>query len=286
MSSVLITPGPITTVTLNRPDVRNAFDEGLIQELTAWAAGVPSDGSVRAVVLQGAGSVFSAGADVQWMSKMLGYSREENLADARRAASMFHAIDALPVPVIGRIHGAALGGGAGLAAVCDVVVAAEDAVFGFTEVVLGILPAMISPFVVRKIGLSAARELCLSGARFPAARAREIGLVHEVVAAERLDLAVERHVQLFRKAAPSAVAATKKLLSAVHGKLPADVLTLTVDAIASQRVSPEGQEGLRAFLDKRTPSWAGSSGPGPKAKGSAGPGSAGTGPKAQGPSQK
>ena len=122
---------------------------------------------------------------------------------------MFHAIDALPVPVIGRIHGAALGGGAGLAAVCDVVVAAEDAVFGFTEVVLGILPAMISPFVVRKIGLSAARELCLSGARFSAARAREIGLVHEVVAAERLDLAVERHVQLFRKAAPSAVAATK-----------------------------------------------------------------------------
>ena len=142
---------------------------------------------------------------------------------------------------------------------------------------------MISPFVVRKIGLSAARELCLSGARFPAARAREIGLVHEVVAAERLDLAVERHVQLFRKAAPSAVAATKKLLSAVHGKLPADVLTLTVDAIASQRVSPEGQEGLRAFLDKRTPSWAGSQGPGSKAKG---PGSAGPGPTAQGPSQK
>jgi methylglutaconyl-CoA hydratase len=266
MSTVLITPGPVTTVTLNRPDVRNAFDERLIQELTEWAASVPADGSVRAVVLQGAGSVFSAGADVQWMSKMLGYSREENLADARRAAGLFHAIDALPVPVIGRIHGAALGGGSGLAAVCDVVIAAEDAVFGFTEVVLGILPAMISPFVVRKIGLSAARELCLSGARFSAARAREIGLVHDVVAAERLDLAVDRHLQLFRKAAPSAVAATKTLLGAVHGKAPADVLPLTVEAIASQRVSPEGQEGLRAFLDKRTPSWAGQ-GPGPKAKG-------------------
>ncbi len=256
MTSVLITPGPVTTVTLNRPDVRNAFDERLIEDLTTWAASVPADGSVRVVVLQGAGSVFSAGADVQWMSKMLGYSREENIADATRAARMFHAIDAIPVPVIGRIHGAALGGGSGLAAVCDVVVAAEDAIFGFTEVALGILPGMISPFVVRKIGLSAARELCLSGARFSAARAREIGLVHDVVAAERLDLAVERHVQLFHKAAPSAVAATKALLSAVHGRLPADVLPLTVEAIASQRVSPEGQEGLRAFLDKRTASWA------------------------------
>lgn len=256
MSSLLITPGLVTTVTLNRPEVRNAFDEQLIQELSDWAPSVPADGSVRAVVLQGAGSVFSAGADVQWMSKMLGYSRDENIADARKAAGMFHAIDALPVPVIGRIHGAALGGGSGLAAVCDVVIAAEDATFGFTEVALGILPAMISPFVVRKIGLSAARELCLSGARFSAARAREIGLVHEVVAAERLDLTVERHLQLFLKAAPSAVAATKRLLSAVHGRLPADVLTLTVEAIATQRVSLEGQEGLRAFLEKRTAAWA------------------------------
>ena len=253
---LLIASGPVTTVTLNRPEVRNAFDEYLIRELTEWAQSVPADGSVRVVVLQGAGSVFSAGADVQWMSKMLGYSREENLDDAGRAAGMFHALDALPVPVIGRIHGAALGGGSGLAAVCDVVVAAEDAVFGFTEVVLGILPGMISPFVVRKIGLSAARELCLSGARFSATRAKEVGLVHEVVAAERLDLAVERHVDQFRKAATSAVAATKALLSAVHGRRPAEVRDLTVEAIANQRVSPEGQEGLRAFLEKRTPRWA------------------------------
>jgi methylglutaconyl-CoA hydratase len=255
MSSILITPGPVTTVTLNRPDVRNAFDEHVIRELTEWATRVPADGSVRVVILQGAGSVFSAGADVQWMSKMIGYSREENLEDARRAASMLLAIDSIPVPVIGRIHGAALGGGAGLAAVCDVVVAAEDAVFGFTEVALGILPAMISPYVVRKIGVSAARELCLSGARFSAARALQIGLVHEVVSAERLDLAVDRHVQLFRKAAPSAVAATKRLLAQVYGRRPADVMALTVDAIATQRVSPEGQDGLRAFLEKRPPAW-------------------------------
>src|SRR5579862_2520404 len=153
MSSLSITHGPITTLTLNRPDVRNAFNEELIGELTAWAESVPADGSVRVAILQGAGSVFSAGADVQWMSKMIGYSREENLADARVAARMFLALDSIPVPLIGRIHGAALGGGSGLAAICDVVVASDDAVFGFTEVALGILPAMISPYVLRKIGL-------------------------------------------------------------------------------------------------------------------------------------
>ncbi|HUL72473.1 MAG TPA: enoyl-CoA hydratase-related protein [Vicinamibacterales bacterium] len=255
-SHCLIARGPVTTVTLNRPDVRNAFNEDLIQDLTEWARSVPPDGSVRAVILQGAGSVFCAGADVQWMSKMVDYSQEQNLEDARRAAAMFHAIDSVPVPVIGRVQGAALGGGAGLTAVCDVVVATEDAVFGFTEVVLGILPAMISPYVVSKIGLAAARELCLSGARFSAARAREIGLVTDVVAADRLDLTVDRHVQQFRKAAPSAIAATKKLLRDVAGRRPADVMALTADAIARQRVSPEGQEGLRAFLDKRAASWA------------------------------
>ena len=255
MSSLLISPGPVTTVTLNRPDVRNAFNEELIRELTDWAEHVPADGSVRVAVLQGAGSVFCAGADLNWMSKMVGYSREENLDDARRAAGMLRALDSVRVPLIGRIHGAALGGGSGLAAVCDVVVAAEDAVFGFTEVTLGILPAMISPYVVRRIGLSAARELCLSGTRFSAARAREIGLVHEVVAAERLDLTVDRHVQLFLKAAPQAVARTKQLLADVYGKKPADVMALTVDAIATQRVSAEGQDGMKAFMEKRPPKW-------------------------------
>ena len=256
MAALLIDRGTVTTVTLNRPDVRNAFDESMIAELTAFAEGVPEDGSVRAVVLRGAGAVFSAGADVQWMSKMLGYSREENLADARRAASMFLALDRIPVPVIGRIHGAALGGGSGLAAICDVVVAADDAMFGFTEVVLGILPAMISPYVVRKIGLSAARELCLSGARFSAARAKEIGLAHTVVPPVALDRAVADHLEAFRKAAPTAIARTKRLLAEVYGRRPGDVLSLTIDHIANQRVSPEGQEGLRAFLEKRTAAWA------------------------------
>lgn len=255
METITVTPGVVTTVTLNRPQVRNAFNETLIAELSAWAASVPSDGSVRVVVLRGAGASFCAGADLQWMSKMAAYTRDENLADATTAARLFLALDQLPVPLIGRVHGAALGGGAGLAAVCDVVVAAEDAMFGFTEVVLGILPAMISPYVVRKIGLSAAREWCLSGARFPAATARSIGLVHDVVSPDRLDLTVDRYVQQFLKAAPSAIAATKALLRDVAGRLPAEVLDRTVQAIADQRVSPEGQEGMRAFLDKRAPAW-------------------------------
>ena len=159
------------------------------------------------------------------------------------------------MPLIGRVQGAALGGGAGLAAVCDVVVAADDAMFGFTEVTLGILPAMISPYLVRKIGLSHARALCLSGTRFDAARAQSLGLVHEVVPSDWLDEAVARHVAAFLKASPSAIAATKALLRAVAGRPAADVVALTVDAIASQRVSPEGQEGMRAFLEKRPPAW-------------------------------
>lgn len=253
-STITISGGPVTTVTLNRPEVRNAFNEDVIAELTAWAKAV-TPGSTRVAVLQGAGPVFSAGADINWMAKMVGYSHEENIADAERAASMFNALDRLPVPLIGRIHGAALGGGSGLAAVCDVVVSADDAVFGFTEVVLGILPAMISPYVVRKIGIASARELCLSGTRFSAARAKEIGLVSEVVTADGLDDAVNRHIDLFLKAAPGAVARAKALLRQVHGRLPEDVMALTTSAIADQRVSAEGQEGLKAFLEKRPASW-------------------------------
>jgi methylglutaconyl-CoA hydratase len=255
MPNVLISPGPVTTVTLNRPDVRNALNEELMAELTEWAQSVPQDGSVRVVILQGAGAVFSAGADLHWMSKMVGYSREENIADARKLAGLYQALDNLPVPLIGRIHGAALGGGAGLAAVCDVVIATDDTMFGFTEVTLGIIPAMISPYVLRKIGMSAARELCLNGTRFSAARALEIGLIHERVGNNEVDEAVQRHVEQFRKAAPSAIAAAKRVLRDVYGHRPSDVMALTVDAIANQRVSPEGQEGMKAFLEKRRPKW-------------------------------
>jgi methylglutaconyl-CoA hydratase len=247
--------GPVLRVTLNRPEVRNAFNEALIDELTAWAGSVAPGGTCRAVVLAGAGKAFCAGADLAWMSKMVGYSKEQNLADARRAARVFELLDALPVPLIGRIHGAALGGGSGLAAVCDIAVAADDAMFGFTEAKLGILPSMISPFVVAKIGQSAARELFLTAARFTAARAREIGLVHRVVPAADLDHTIDTLVAEILTSAPEAVAAAKALIPRVAGRAPSDVVQLTTETIARHRTSREGQEGMRAFLEKRKAPW-------------------------------
>lgn len=247
--------GPVVRVALNRPQVRNAFNEELIAELTAWAQSV-AIGSGRVAVLAGEGSVFCAGADLGWMSRMVGYSHEENVRDARAMAAMFAAMNALPIPLVGRVHGAALGGGAGLTAICDIVVAADDAVFGFTEAKLGIVPAVISPFVVAKIGQSAARELFLTAARFSAHRAREIGLVHHVVGAGDLDTTVAAIVREIETSGPDAVAGAKALVAAVAGRSPADVADLTAGAIARHRVSPEGQEGMRAFLAKRPASWA------------------------------
>ena len=247
--------GAVITVTLNRPDVRNAFNETLIDEMTAWAEAVRPGPDARVAVLRGAGKVFCAGADLGWMSKMVAYSAEENIRDARAAARMFAALDHLPLPLVGRIHGAALGGGAGLAAVCDIVVAADDAVFGFTEAKLGIVPAVISPFTVAKIGQSAARELFLTAARFPATRAREIGLVHSVVPSDELDRTVESFVRELLTSAPGAIAGAKALIAAVAGKEPAAVSDLTAETIARHRVSPEGQDGMRAFLEKRPAPW-------------------------------
>lgn len=256
MAAIRITQtGPVVEVTLNRPEVRNAFDERLIADLTEWAGSVRT-GGVRVAVLRGEGKVFCAGADLAWMSKTVRYSEEENIRDARAMGRMLEALDGLPVPLIGRVHGAALGGGAGLAAVCDIVVAADDAVFGFTEAKLGILPAVISPFVVAKIGVSAARELFLTAARFSAARAREIGLVHGVTTAAELDSVVDGHVREILTSAPQAVAAAKALLAQVRHRPTREVADLTAATIAKHRVSAEGQEGMRAFLDKKKPGWA------------------------------
>jgi methylglutaconyl-CoA hydratase len=246
-------------LTLNRPDVRNAFNEGMIAELTAWAGDLPARaerGDIRAVVVSGAGKVFCAGADIDWMARTARYSTDENLADAAAASRMFTAIDTLPVPLIGRVHGAAIGGGAGLAAVCDMVVADEQAVFGFSEVRLGIVPAVISPFVITKIGRSAARELFLTGSRFPAAHARQIGLVHRVVPIADLDDAVARYVEDVLAGGPGALRAAKQLVADVWRHEPAATSDLTTETIARLRVSAEGQEGLRAFLEKRSPGWA------------------------------
>ena len=247
--------GAVERLTLNRPDVRNAFNEDVIAELTAWAHAAAQDASLRVVILAGAGKVFSAGADANWMAKMVGYTREDNLRDATRMAEMFLALDTLPAAVVGRIHGAALGGGAGLTAICDIAVADDAALFGFTETKLGILPAVISPYVLPKIGPSAARELFLTGMRFSAARAREIGLVHAVVPSAALDTAVDVYVTELLSASPTGVAASKKLIAQVWGRSPQDAMSITANAIATQRVSPEGQDGLKAFLDKRKPGW-------------------------------
>ena len=250
--------GAVEHLTLNRPNVRNAFNEHVIAELTAWAAQARESAArhdIRAIVIAGAGKVFCAGADVTWMAKTVHYTEDENLRDAMAMSRMFAAIDELPVAVIGRIQGAALGGGAGLAAVCDIVVAEDAAVFGFTETKLGILPAVISPFALAKIGQAAARELFLTGSRFSAVRAKEIGLVHHVVAAAELDAAVNRHVEDVLSAGPEAVAAAKALIPTVWGRPIAEAMPITAAAIAARRVSPEGQEGLRAFLGKRKPEW-------------------------------
>lgn len=257
MASTLLVEaeGPVLHVTLNRPDVRNAFNEELIAELTRWARGVGPGAGARVAVLAGAGKVFCAGADLSWMSKTITYSHDENVRDAQAMASMFDALDRLPIPLIGRVHGAALGGGIGLAAVCDIVVAAEDAVFGFTEVKLGILPAVISPYAIGKIGRSAARELFLTGSRFTAARAKEIGLIHAVVPQADLDRRIAQYVTEILASGPEAVAAAKAMIAHVSGERMADVGAHTIDAIAARRVSPEGQEGMRAFLEKRKPSW-------------------------------
>lgn len=242
-------------VTLNRPDVRNAFNERAIQELADWADATARDETVRCAVLAGAGPAFCAGADVTWMSSMMSYTPEENVRDATAAARMFAALDSLPVPLIGRVHGAALGGGSGLAAVCDVVVAEEGALFGFTEVKLGIMPAIISPYALAKIGRSAARELFLTGIRFSAQRAKEIGLVHAVVPFEQLDATVRHYVSETLSAGPGAIAAAKALIPQVWRRSPSEALEITAEAIAQRRVSPEGQEGLRAFLEKRKARW-------------------------------
>jgi methylglutaconyl-CoA hydratase len=254
MTTITVTGDAFLTVTLNRPDVRNAFNEDLIADLTAWAIEAAKTPGVRAAVLGGAGKTFCAGADVNWMAKTVTYTREQNLADAQRMRRMFELLDELPFPLIGRVHGAALGGGAGLAAVCDIVVAATDATFGFTEVKLGILPAVISPFALRKIGISAARELFLTGGRFDAEHAKQIGLVHTVVEEAGLDAAIDLYLKDIATAAPEAVREAKRMIREVAGRVATEG-EITTAAIAERRVSAEGQDGLTAFLEKRKPGW-------------------------------
>ena len=250
--------GAFARVTLNRPEVRNAFNVELIGELRSafegFATQTPRE--LRGVVLGGEGPVFCAGADVEWMRSSVGLSLDDNERDAAAMQAMFTAIDDCPVPVVARVQGAAFGGGMGLCAVSDVVLATTSARFGFTETKLGIIPAVISTFVLPKIGESHARALFTTGQRFDAQRAHEIGLVHEVLAdVAALDARVDAVLEEVRSAGPGAARAAKTLIRELRTLRGNESREHTVRHIAQQRTSPEGQEGLAAFLEKRRPSW-------------------------------
>ena len=250
--------GVVARVTLTRPEVHNAFNAELIGELRKLFRGLAGESAdeLRAVVLAGDGPSFCAGADANWMRASLGLSREQNEQDAMVMAEMFDAIDRCPAPVIGRVHGAALGGGMGLCAVSDLVIAEAGTRFGFTETRLGILPAVISPFVIAKIGETHARALFPAGRRFDALRAMRIGLVHEIVEGEQaLDEAVESAVADLLAAGPTAARAAKAIIREVRGLPHESTRWHTARRIAGQRASAEGQEGLRAFLEKREAEW-------------------------------
>lgn len=243
-------------VTLNRPETGNAFNGDLVIALQELFSGLGSDPSVHVVVIRGAGKSFCAGADIQWMKSMAHFGKVDNAADAMKMAGFFEAIDACPKPIVGRVHGAARGGGVGLVACCDIAVASEAASFALTEVRLGLAPAVISPFVIRKIGVSAARELFLTGERFDATRAREIGLLRYVVADEAaLDLKVQELVKQLLLGGPNALAACKDLARTISGMPVPEATVKTANMLAELRASPEAQEGMRAFLMKDAPKW-------------------------------
>jgi methylglutaconyl-CoA hydratase len=250
------TDGAVARVTLARPDVRNAFNAEVIRELRDAFLALSTDPSIRVVVLAGEGKSFCGGADVNWMRGALALTYEKNVADAEAMSDMFRAIDCCSKPVIGRIHGAALGGGAGLTAVCDIAIAADDTTFGFTEVKLGIIPAVISPFVLAKIGQSHARALFLTGERFNARHALAIGLVHQLVDEDDLDKTIGRIARELLTSGPNAVAAAKTLIARVTAATYDETRGITASMIAQQRTSEEGQEGLHAFLERRSASFA------------------------------
>jgi methylglutaconyl-CoA hydratase len=250
--------GKCATITLARPDLHNAFNDEMIREITAAFSSLAAAPKVRAVVLSGEGKSFCAGADVNWMKRMVGYSFEENVADANLLAAMLRSIRECPKPVIARVHGAAYGGGVGLVAACDMAVALANATFCLSEVKLGIVPAVISPFVLEKIGAGAARRYALTAERFDAAEAKRIGLVSEVVDNDQqMNAWIERIIEHVMANGPEAIATCKQVLAHVAGDKWDELQAYTTRQIARIRVSPEGQEGLKAFLEKRKPGWAG-----------------------------
>jgi len=245
----------VAHVRLDRPAVCNAFDDATAAQLLALFRDLGERQDLRAVVLGGAGSIFCAGGDLNWMRRVADYGREENLADAAAFQEAFEAIDCCPLPVIGRIHGAALGGGAGLVAVCDIAIAAAGTRLGFPEVRLGLVPGVISPYVLRKIGLSHARHYFLTGARFDASEALRIGLVQGVVPEDELDAAVESVLRDLRQCAPQGIAGVKQLLRGLADVDEATARRRAQEAITAARASEDGREGISAFLARRRPGW-------------------------------
>lgn len=254
----IVRAGGIATLTMNRPERHNAFDDALIAELTQALESLAADSATRAVVLAGAGRSFSAGADIGWMRRMAGYGWDDNYRDSRALAHLMHVLDTLPVPTLARVHGAALGGGVGLVACCDIAIAAEAAVFALPEVRLGLIPAAISPYVVNAIGSRQARRYFVTGERFDAATAARLGLVHETVPAGELDDRLAALTAALAGNGPLAMAEAKRLAREVaRGPLDEALRAETARRIADQRASAEGREGLAAFLDKRPPTWHG-----------------------------
>lgn len=242
-------------LTMNRPQVHNAFNATMIRELASAFDAAKKDPEVRLVVLTGAGESFCAGADLNWMREIIHYSYEQNLQESRELAELMNSIYTLPKPTIARINGAVIGGGTGLFSACDIVIASDRAKFGLSEVKIGLIPAAIGPYVIRRIGESAARELFLTGERFDAHRALEIGLVNKVVSNGELDDKVEEVVHLLLSSGPEAIAKCKELLQRVPAMSLDEAKGYTAEMIASLRISPEGQEGMAAFLEKRKPKW-------------------------------
>jgi len=250
-------PDPrIARLVLNRPARRNALDGELVAALQRAVRQLAGDATIRVVELSGAGKVFCAGADVEWMKKTSGFTMQESARDSSELAALFHALDELDKPIVARVQGAALGGGTGLLAVCDVVVAAADAIFGTTEVRLGVIPAVISPYLVRKVGESRARAWFVTGERISAEEARQAGLVHRVVPEKELGAAVKAVLDAILLGGPSAVAEAKRLARTV-GTMPLrEATNMAIQRMSERRGSAEGREGLAAFLEKRKPSWA------------------------------
>ena len=253
---ILSRNGHSATVTLNRPEVRNAFNAQSIAELTETFDTLGQDMSLRAIVLRANGSAFCAGADLQWMRQMANFSETENLADAALLARMLYAIYRCPIPVVACVQGDCYAGGMGLVAACDIALAADPVQFCLSEVRLGLIPATISPYVIRAMGENAARRYFLTAERFDASEALRIGFVHKVVSAAELDGAVDAVVSALTSASPHAVREAKRLVREVAGVAPGEaVIADTAQRIATIRASAEGREGVQAFLEKRTPSW-------------------------------